>query len=255
MCEQLNLRSKMKSTKTELLDGPTGTELERRGFRLEGPLWSADAVERAPDLLRQIHADYLDAGATIVTANTFRTNRASVVSVGRASFDAGALTRKAVKIAREALKSSSRPQSARIAGSLAPVGDCYTPSDSRSDGFVRDDHRAHLEALIDAECDILLIETMNSLPEAIVAAEEADRLGAPFLLSIVTDRSGRRMLDGTDLSMAVQTLSQFRPEAILANCSSPQAVAEGVRVFRSVKEEGGFAWGMVAIRTVEIQIR
>ena len=57
-------------TKPLLLDGATGTELNRRGIDLSLPLWSAAAIESAPDVLRQIHVEYVTAGAEILTANT-----------------------------------------------------------------------------------------------------------------------------------------------------------------------------------------
>ena len=57
----------------EILDGPIGTELILRGLTLEGLDWSARAVNEAPTLLAEVHADYARAGAMLHTANTFRT--------------------------------------------------------------------------------------------------------------------------------------------------------------------------------------
>src|SRR5690606_11999397 len=70
-----------------LLDGPTGTELERRGFHLPPPLWSAAAIDQVPELLESIHRDYIHAGATVITANTFRTNPATFALVDRSTWD------------------------------------------------------------------------------------------------------------------------------------------------------------------------
>ena len=58
-----------------LLDGATGTELERRGVEMVDGLWDALATGARPDVLRQIHADYLRAGSQVVIANTFATAR------------------------------------------------------------------------------------------------------------------------------------------------------------------------------------
>jgi homocysteine S-methyltransferase len=58
-----------------LLDGATGTELERRGIATRLPLWSAAALIHAPAVISQIHLDYASAGAEALTANTFRTQR------------------------------------------------------------------------------------------------------------------------------------------------------------------------------------
>lgn len=67
-----------------LLDGATGTELNRRGMDTGLPMWSANALttDTGLNVLRQIHLDYLNAGAEIVTANTFRTHRRALGGQG-----------------------------------------------------------------------------------------------------------------------------------------------------------------------------
>jgi homocysteine S-methyltransferase len=57
-----------------IIDGATGTELLRQEVDLAPPLWSANAILHAPHLLRNIHFHYLNAGADIITTNTFRSN-------------------------------------------------------------------------------------------------------------------------------------------------------------------------------------
>src|SRR5688572_1998339 len=84
-----------------LLDGATGTELNRRGTNTDLPLWSARALLEAPDVLRKIHLDYVRAGAELITANTFRTHRRSLARAGLGD-QALPLTLQAVGLAREA---------------------------------------------------------------------------------------------------------------------------------------------------------
>jgi S-methylmethionine-dependent homocysteine/selenocysteine methylase len=64
-----------------LLDGATGTELNRRGVDTSLPLWSAGALLTVPNVLRQIHADYVAAGAEVITANTFRRHRWKIATL------------------------------------------------------------------------------------------------------------------------------------------------------------------------------
>src|SRR5258707_8830056 len=109
-----------------LLDGATGTELNRRGVSTDLPLWSAGALLDAPATLRQIHRDYLLAGAEIVTANTFRTHRRSLARGGYGD-SAAELTRLAVELARAAVGEGALAPPAYVAGSLAPLEDCYSP--------------------------------------------------------------------------------------------------------------------------------
>ncbi|HMC35870.1 MAG TPA: homocysteine S-methyltransferase family protein, partial [Myxococcales bacterium] len=98
-----------------VLDGATGTELGRRGVDTRGALFSAAALlsEEGIAALRAVHAAYVQAGAQVITANTFRTNPRKAGGRWRE------LTRLAVRIARES--------GAKVAGSIAPVEDCYRP--------------------------------------------------------------------------------------------------------------------------------
>src|SRR6266851_5645740 len=92
-----------------LLDGATGTELNRRGVDTELPLWSARALLDAPAALSQIHADYVRAGAEVLTADTFRTHRRSLARGGHAYAERAAeLTRLAVGLARAAADQAER---------------------------------------------------------------------------------------------------------------------------------------------------
>jgi len=70
---------------TLVLDGGTGSELRRRGMALEGTDWSALAPLTHYDLLRAIHADYIDAGADVITTNTFATTRFVLEAAGHAA--------------------------------------------------------------------------------------------------------------------------------------------------------------------------
>ena len=71
--DSTNFRQRLGSG-TMLLDGATGTELERRGINISTPLWSARAILDAPDVLLQIHLDYLQAGAEMITATVSYTH-------------------------------------------------------------------------------------------------------------------------------------------------------------------------------------
>src|SRR3972149_8194495 len=86
--------------RTILLDGATGTELERRGVDTGTPIWSAMALLDAPQIVEQIHRDYLDAGAEVIITNTFRTHRYNLEKLGMGD-EAARLTTLAVAIAQQ----------------------------------------------------------------------------------------------------------------------------------------------------------
>src|SRR6185436_2971426 len=102
-----------------LLDGATGSELHRRGLDTRMPLWSAAPLINAPDVVAQIHAEYVKAGAEIITANTFRTTRRAIARAGLKP-QVKALVTKAVELARKS-------KATYVAGSIAPLEDCYKP--------------------------------------------------------------------------------------------------------------------------------
>ena len=81
---------RLKSGGTLVLDGGTGTELRRRGMNLGQTTWSALASLTHYELLRAIHADYIAAGADVITTNTFATTRFVLAAAGRGDdFTAG----------------------------------------------------------------------------------------------------------------------------------------------------------------------
>ena len=209
-----------------LLDGATGTELERRGFRAPLPLWTGDAALRAPDLLRRIHRDYLEAGADIVTANTFRTAPYTWRALGRER-DAAALTARSVALAHEACSEAGR---GAVAGCIAPLEDCYHPERVPRPDVVRHEHALHVQHLVESGVDLLLVETMGTAREAHAAAEAALATGLPVLVSFIPGpASGGDLLSGEDLEAALAQLRGLgvdgaRVAGFLVNCA-PRDVA------------------------------
>jgi len=204
-----------------LLDGATGTELERRGVRSDLPLWSSWALLEAPDTLRAIHADYLRAGADALTAATFRTHARSLAAAGLES-RAAALTALAVRLAREAAAPAQRP--AFVLGSAAPLEDCYHPERVPDDAALAREHAAHARHLVAAGVDAILAETMNTLREAVAAARAAREAGADALVSFVCGADAR-LLSGEPLAEALDAVASLGPLALGVNCLPPQAVA------------------------------
>jgi S-methylmethionine-dependent homocysteine/selenocysteine methylase len=195
-----------------LLDGAVGTELGARGVETPAPLWSAAAVERAPEVLASIHRDYAAAGATVHTAATFRTTRRAAGERWRE------LAVRAVAIARAAV-----PPGHRVAGSIAPLEDCYRPD--LSPPAPRPEHRALAEALAEAGVDLLLCETFAHPGEALVAVEEAVRTGLPTWASFTAGPSAE-LLTPEELTEAARRAVGAGAQAVLVNCVPASRTAE-----------------------------
>ena len=197
-----------------LLDGPVGTELARRGVPTPLPLWSAAAIRGAPEVLAAIHADYAAAGATVHTANTFRTSPWALARVGREG-EAGDLTHRAVAIAR-----ASVPSSHRIVGSMAPLEDCYRPDLSPPAEIALAAHRRMARLLADAGVDLLLCETFPHTGEALVALDAALETGLPVWLSFTAGPHGELLEDSAVFAAAGRAVAAGAA-AVLVNCVRP----------------------------------
>ncbi len=216
-----SLADRLRSRVPLLLDGATGTELERRGVRTALPLWSAAALVEAPDAVERIHQDYVAAGAEALTANSFRTHRRSLVQGGLGA-RAGEITRIAVELARRAARDAGGRR-VYVLGSAAPLEDCYRPELVPEDSALAREHAGHAEHLAAAGVDGLLVETMNTAREACAAARAALATGLPTLVSFVCDGNAQ-LLSGERLADALDALLPLRPHAILVNCLPPRAV-------------------------------
>ncbi|UCH63103.1 MAG: homocysteine S-methyltransferase family protein [Fidelibacterota bacterium] len=215
---------------TILLDGAMGTELLRRGVDISLPLWSARALETAPEVVQAIHQDYLTAGARLITANTFRT---TTVTYQRAGLDE-CLARKtarraaqlAVSLAREAARDHHQSR-VLVAGSVAPVGDCYTPGDYPGADVARKTYRELAEWLAAAGVDLLLIETHITLEETLIALAAAADTGLPVLVSYLID-SDLKLWGGVPLSEAVGAAEEKGARGIMVNCVTLPVAQKGV---------------------------
>ena len=194
-----------------LLDGATGTELTRRGIDTSLPLWSAAALRDAPEVVRQIHADYVTAGAEVVIANTFRTHGRSLVAAGLAD-QAAQWTALAVELARDAAQGR-----AYVAGSQAPLEDCYEPQRTPPEDALAAEHAAMADHLAAAGVDLILVETQPTIREAVAAATAAIATGLPVLVSFVCGSDGR-LFSGETVADAVAAVRPLSPDAILVNC-------------------------------------
>ena len=211
-----------------LLDGPLGTELHARGVVTELPLWSAGANETAPDVVFQIHRDYALAGATVHTTNTFRTRRRLLPTRWKA------LTERAVALARSAALAGHR-----VAGSIAPLEDCYRPDLSPAGSNA--EHREMADALAEAGCDLLLCETFPHPGEALEATAAAVATGLETWLSLTAGPSGDLMTP-TMMSEVACRARDLGVSAMLVNCIAVPNIAR----FHRALWPAGVATGVYA---------
>lgn len=209
---KIPIKERLQTGRPILIDGATGTELSRRGVDLNSPSWTAGVILDQPDLLQQVHADYVAAGAELITANTFRTHARNLRPLNPMP-SAGELTRRAVEIARLAAG-----EDRYVAGSMAPLEDCYSPHLTPSESELRREHSEMARHLKDSGVDLILIETQVTIREASIAAEAASETGLPVAVSFVC-RSPGTLLSGESLIEAFDQILKWDPAAFLVNCT------------------------------------
>ena len=150
------------------LDGGIGTELQRLGAPMDHEAWCAVALETHPDLVRQVHRSYIEAGADIITVNTYATTRQALKSAGMEE----QFTRwniRAVQIARETLDDSAPERDILIAGSVSTFGNFNRFSDAELEPYFQE----QAEILFENGVDLVILETLSSRASTIVTALNA----------------------------------------------------------------------------------
>ena len=232
----------MTSPRITLLDGAMGTELRARGVRVRDyktSLWSALACVEAPDAVIQLHRDYIDAGADIITVNNYAVTPILLAREGMGdAFES--LTIKASQCALAARDGARRP--ARVAGSLPPLNTTFAP------GLVGDFEAnvatyRRMVAVLAPYVDLYLCETVSTADEARAAAVAAQESGKPFMVSWTIERTGQRLRGGDSFERAVAVLRDFAPAALLVNCASCNATTAAIRSLRELTDLpiGGYA--------------
>ena len=201
----------------KLLDGAMGTQLLDSGIELPLPIWSGDINLTHPEYIVKIHKSYLDAGADILTTNTFRTTPRAYSNNGFSKKNAISRSHKslnmAVKLAR---KVASR--NTIIAGSIAPLEECYEPNLFPGYDLANKEFRELARWLQEAGVDMILFETMGCWLEIKSAILSTNDLKIPRWISLVLS-SENKLLDGTDLTKVLLNLLDFGVEMVLLNCN------------------------------------
>ncbi len=219
------LLKKLSQKQPVLLAGAVGTEIQRRGVRTTLPLWSASALETDPDVVEAIHRDYIDAGAELITTNTFRTNPRTFEKIGRRD-SAKSLTLMACNLARNAI-TASRKRDVYLGGSMAPVEDCYRLDLVPPDDELEREHDEVAGWFAEAGVDFLLLETLHCRREANAAIRAAHKTGIPFAVSFLCDPNGN-LFSGESLEDAVHEAVDNGAFAILTNCRPLDVISSSV---------------------------
>jgi S-methylmethionine-dependent homocysteine/selenocysteine methylase len=229
-------QTKLLADQPVLLDGGTGSELKRRGVPHHPVAWSALAALTHPDTLRNIHLDFLTAGADVIIANTFAGARFVLAAAGRGD-DFASANRRAVELALEAREIAGRPDAA-VAGSLSNL-----PPDFDLNGYPgarteAEDYLALAELLAESGVDLLALEMLQDLDHAPRLAAAAKSVGLPVWMGVSCrmDASGKLVgFDRADIDTVnvLDELLRFSPEVVNVMHTPLDATLAAVRGVRT----------------------
>ncbi|MFZ8199460.1 homocysteine S-methyltransferase family protein [Alteromonas portus] len=226
------------NTAIHILDGGMGRELERVGAPFKQPEWSALALMQAPELVREVHTHFLNAGATVITTNAYAL---VPFHIGETAFNkqAFSLAESAAKLAREAVTfQQHKSDKLSVAGCVPPAFGSYRP-DLFDAGRVAE----ILTPLIKAQApfvDIWLIETACSIEEAnAVVSLIKDLSSLPIWLSFslqnrASSNEPMTLRSGEPLEKITPLLNHV--DSVLFNCSQPEEMESALAITRQLNE-------------------
>jgi S-methylmethionine-dependent homocysteine/selenocysteine methylase len=208
-----------------LLDGGLGQEISRRARRSEPhPLWSIMVMREEPEVVVSAHRDFLAAGARVMTLNNYTATPIRLANQGMGS-ELESIHRQASELLDQAIEASGiAPTQISKMGCLPPLAASYVAEAAPEYGRARQAY-AQLIAVQSAYVDGFLVETMSNIAEmraardALIDAGESVRIG----LTLADDGSNQ-LRSGESLTQAVAVLAEEHVDAVMINCSQPEAV-------------------------------
>lgn len=221
----------LKALKERVLlgDGAAGTVLQERGIPTDACLEKVN-LDR-PEMVRQLHADYIEAGADLIQTNTFGANRARLAAYGLDG-QVELLNRRAVELAREAAAAAGRR--VFVAGDIGPLDQDFDEASAR-EAFAE-----QMSALADAGVDLFILQTFTSLSEATLAVRTARELAPETpVVAEISFGADDKTSDGHGAQEAATALRYAGADAVGANCGEgPAAVLRLIREMADLESPG-----------------
>lgn len=230
--------------KLRILDGGMSRELLRLGAELKQPEWSALALINAPDIVRQVHSEFIEAGADVITTNSYAL---VPFHIGEDRFqqDGPALISLSGKLAREAAD-GFQDRKVTVAGSLPPIFGSYEPQN-----FDPSRVQDYLKVLVDGlepHVDVWLGETLSLIAEGEAVRVAISNSNKPFWISFTLSDDEEQVLGGEPKLRSGELVKDAAiwaatsgASALLFNCSKPEVMRRAVETAATVFHEKGVA--------------
>ena len=192
-----------------VLDGGMRGALAQAGFDVSQPLGTAAALSLAAHLVESIHQRFCAAGVHLVRANTSETTPKALARTGY-GYRAAKLSSLAIDLAVSAVESSGRQVC--VAGVLPPM--------QGSDERLRGEQVAHAQRLLSAGCDLIYVDAVHTLREAVAATAAASETGLPVIVAMAVNEAGN-LASGESLDTVCSALAGAGARGFLAAPTDP----------------------------------
>ena len=216
-----------------IIDGAMGTELMNLGVDLPLPLWSSVANFDEYDKVVDIHKSYINAGCDIITSNTFRTTARTFKKAGYTDGKANEISKRCTSEAIKAAKEAIDNKNVLLAGSIAPLEDCYEPDRFPGKIKARKEFEEIIQNIDSCGVDIFLFETMGNFEEIETILELSRGLNQKRWLSIAL-KNEKSILDGTSLEKTIRLLKKYQLDMLLINCTPIDVITNSLDLFTSL---------------------
>ena len=232
------IEEKLARGQTIIMDGGTGTDIQRRGVPMSGEVWCADANLTHPHIVREVHDEYIRVGADMITANTFASSALSFNYFKRDD-DLLLVDQAAV---REA-KASAVGHKVAVAGSVSTMRPVVAGSDRTdlsaewTEAEARALFRRKVENLKSCGVDLIMMEMMRDADYSVWATEEAIKTGLPVWVGISVERREDDNLVGFGrqdqlLEYVAPALAALKPKVMSIMHTSPNDTDEALAILR-----------------------
>ena len=215
-----------------ILDGAMGSLIEQRGYKLDNVLWTSLLNTDNPEVIIDLHQEYIKAGCDIITTNTFRTNP-HFVNLSNKISDYNDFIKRSVTIS----KNVAVENNVLLAGSNPPAEDCYQKKRTLTKEELINNHHRHIDMLYNNGVDFILNETQSHLDEIIIISEYCSKNSIPYIISLYFD-ANLKILSGEHLNEVITLVKSYNPLLISVNCITQNVFAKYLNDFRI-----DFNWG------------
>jgi homocysteine S-methyltransferase len=221
--------------KIKLLDGSMSFPMEHLGYNLKNKLWTGMALLSDPDIIKNIHKDYINAGADYISTSTYQVSYDRLKNMGYQSSEIKKVFQKSVDLVKEAIKESGSKKEIKIVGSFGPFAS-YDPNASEyvgkynsTDNEIKNFHLNNINIIEETDLDIILYETIPCLREIKVLSKVLSQTNKEIWISI-TCNENIEFRDGSSFKEACKIISQIEQITTLGiNCFSPLLVEKALK--------------------------